>query len=218
MRPLQNYRGSPVHGGNIRRTKGAIARIVNPRTLILVRHCQAAGQEPDAVLTDTGIEQSRDLADFLRPLQNYRGSPVHGGNIRRTKGAIARIVNPRTLILVRHCQAAGQEPDAVLTDTGIEQSRDLADFLRPLQNYRGSPVHGGNIRRTKGAIARIVNPRTLILVRHCQAAGQEADAGLTDTGIEQSRDLAVFLRPLQNYRGSPVHGGNVRRTKGAVAG
>ena len=25
-------------------------------------------------------------------------------------------------------------------------------------------------------------------------------------------------RPLQNYRGSPVHGGNVRRTKGAFAG
>ena len=27
-----------------------------------------------------------------------------------------------------------------------------------------------------------------------------------------------LMRPLQNYRGSPVHGGNVRRTKGAVAG
>ena len=27
-----------------------------------------------------------------------------------------------------------------------------------------------------------------------------------------------LMRPLQRYRGSPVHGGNVRRTKGAVAG
>ena len=95
---------------------------------------------------------------------------------------------------------------------------EFAANMRPLQNYRGSPVHGGNVRRTKGAIARIVNARTLILVRHCQAAGQEPDAGLTDTGIEQSRNLAAFLRPLQNYRGSPVHAGNVRRTKGAVAG
>ena len=38
---------------------------MNAQELILIRHCQAAGQEPDAVLTVTGGEQSRDLADFL---------------------------------------------------------------------------------------------------------------------------------------------------------
>ena len=38
---------------------------MHPSILILVRHCQAAGQEPDAALTDTGIEQSGDLAAFL---------------------------------------------------------------------------------------------------------------------------------------------------------
>lgn len=34
-------------------------------SLILVRHCEAAGQEPDAPLTKTGLRQARALADFL---------------------------------------------------------------------------------------------------------------------------------------------------------
>lgn len=33
--------------------------------LILVRHCQAAGQQPDAPLTPVGQRQARDLAQFL---------------------------------------------------------------------------------------------------------------------------------------------------------
>ncbi len=34
-------------------------------SLILVRHCEAAGQEPDAPLTELGLQQARNLADFL---------------------------------------------------------------------------------------------------------------------------------------------------------
>ena len=34
-------------------------------SLILVRHCQAAGQEPDAPLTSAGQRQARELADYL---------------------------------------------------------------------------------------------------------------------------------------------------------
>ncbi|MCY4475015.1 MAG: histidine phosphatase family protein [Chloroflexi bacterium] len=33
--------------------------------LVLVRHCQATGQEPDAPLTETGHQQAQTLADFL---------------------------------------------------------------------------------------------------------------------------------------------------------
>ena len=33
--------------------------------LILVRHCQATGQQPDARLTETGHQQARSLAHFL---------------------------------------------------------------------------------------------------------------------------------------------------------
>jgi len=36
-------------------------------SLILVRHCEAAGQEPDAPLTEHGERQAAELADFLSP-------------------------------------------------------------------------------------------------------------------------------------------------------
>ena len=33
--------------------------------LILIRHCQATGQQPDALLTESGRQQARALAEFL---------------------------------------------------------------------------------------------------------------------------------------------------------
>lgn len=38
---------------------------------------------------------------------------------------------------------------------------------------------------------------TIYLVRHCQAEGQEPDAPLTEAGIEQAQQLAVFLANKQ---------------------
>ena len=35
------------------------------RKLLLIRHCQSSGQSPDAALTKVGLEQARELADFL---------------------------------------------------------------------------------------------------------------------------------------------------------
>ena len=35
------------------------------RRLILIRHCQATGQEPDAPLTEAGLRQAESLRDFL---------------------------------------------------------------------------------------------------------------------------------------------------------
>ena len=37
----------------------------NVRTLVLVRHCQATGQQPHAPLTDAGAAQAQRLAEFL---------------------------------------------------------------------------------------------------------------------------------------------------------
>ena len=34
-------------------------------SVLLIRHCQATGQEPDAPLTETGHQQAQSLADFL---------------------------------------------------------------------------------------------------------------------------------------------------------
>lgn len=35
--------------------------------LILIRHCQANGQEPDAQLTTEGFKQGNELVKFLEP-------------------------------------------------------------------------------------------------------------------------------------------------------
>ena len=35
------------------------------RRLILIRHCEATGQEPDASLTEAGLRQAESLRDFL---------------------------------------------------------------------------------------------------------------------------------------------------------
>ena len=39
--------------------------MVGTRRLILIRHCEASGQSPDAPLTSSGIEQAERLKDFL---------------------------------------------------------------------------------------------------------------------------------------------------------
>ena len=39
--------------------------MVGTRRLILIRHCEASGQPPDAALTAEGIEQAERLKDFL---------------------------------------------------------------------------------------------------------------------------------------------------------
>lgn len=67
------------------------------RNLILVRHCQATGQHPDAALSETGHQQAQSLATFLsdyaidhittsqylraqqtiQPFANQHGLPIH---------------------------------------------------------------------------------------------------------------------------------------------
>ena len=42
------------------------------RTIYLVRHCDASGQEPDAELTAEGRVQAEELADFLKELNVKR--------------------------------------------------------------------------------------------------------------------------------------------------
>ena len=55
----------------------------------------------------------------------------------RREGGPSTIVRPMTtLYLVRHCHAAGQAPEAPLTEQGLAQAERLADFLAPLEPDR----------------------------------------------------------------------------------
>ena len=75
--------------------------------LILVRHCEASGQEPDAALTDRGLRQAEELRDFLvgQPIDaivtsEYRRARQSAEPLAATLGLqlqVDRRLNERTL-------------------------------------------------------------------------------------------------------------------------
>lgn len=42
------------------------------KNIYIVRHCQAEGQSPEAALTDKGLLQAKELADFFRDIKTDR--------------------------------------------------------------------------------------------------------------------------------------------------
>ena len=58
------------------------------RSLILVRHCEAAGQEPDAPLTETGWQQATELTDFLSA---FPIDAIVSSAYRRTRETVAPV-------------------------------------------------------------------------------------------------------------------------------
>lgn len=56
-----------------------------PRNLILVRHCRAAGQEPEAALTDEGFTQAEELSRFL---SDYEIDFLAASRFRRARQSI----------------------------------------------------------------------------------------------------------------------------------
>ncbi|MGD9894669.1 MAG: histidine phosphatase family protein [Dehalococcoidia bacterium] len=59
---------------------------ISPRHLYLIRHCAAAGQEPDAPLTDAGQRQAVALADVLAAAEIDR---IVSSPFRRARDSIA---------------------------------------------------------------------------------------------------------------------------------
>ncbi len=108
----------------------------------------------------------------------------------------------KRLYLVRHCQATGQEPEALLTLEGESQAEVLADFLAPLGIQR---IVSSPFRRAVQSIQPLANqlglrveidgrlaervlstaPLADWLARY-QASFEELDVGLE--GGESSRD------------------------------
>lgn len=54
-------------------------------TFLLIRHCQATGQQPDAPLTETGHEQAQSLANFL---SDYPIDHITASQYLRTRQSI----------------------------------------------------------------------------------------------------------------------------------
>jgi 2,3-bisphosphoglycerate-dependent phosphoglycerate mutase len=86
----------------------------------------------------------------------------------------------KSLYLVRHCQATGQEPDAPLTDLGFQQAERLRDWFadRPLERIVSSPY----VRAYQSAIP---------LARQC---------GLTVETDERLKERVFCETPLPDWR------------------
>ena len=133
------------------------------RTLLLVRHCQAASQHPDAPLTDVGFGQAQGLAEFLR---DYPIDFIAASRCRRARQTIEpyagsvglpvyqeRRLNERVL-------SAAPIPD---WEQLVRDSFDDADLCAP-----GGESAAGVLRRARAALDDILvrDHRLPLVVTH----------------------------------------------------
>jgi 2,3-bisphosphoglycerate-dependent phosphoglycerate mutase len=83
----------------------------------------------------------------------------------------------RHLYLIRHCAAAGQEPDAPLTDTGARQAEALADVLAATKIDR---IVSSPFRRARDSIAPLAERAGLIVDVDDRFAERALGSGFED--------------------------------------
>ena len=88
------------------------------RRLILIRHCQASGQEPDAALTEAGLRQAEALRDFL--VDQSINAIVASEYLRARQSAM-----PLAAALGLPLQVDGRLNERVLSETPIANWREV---------------------------------------------------------------------------------------------
>ena len=113
------------------------------RSLILVRHCEAGGQEPDAPLTDAGRRQALELADFLStfPVNSIVTSAYR--RARETAEPVAELLHLRV-------ETDARLNERVLSTNPIDHWRDLVrdSFADPDLRVTGGESANDVLRRT----------------------------------------------------------------------
>jgi 2,3-bisphosphoglycerate-dependent phosphoglycerate mutase len=177
---------------------------IAPKTVYLVRHCQAAGQEPDAPLTPDGEAQAVALADFLAPLPIDR---ILSSPFRRAQDSIAPFATRRGLPV---------EPDDRLVERVLSAVPlpDWQEHLRASFADLDRCLPGGESSRT--ALARAVavlddlrrHPATAtvvvthgnllaLLLRHCdRRVGFATWSALTNPDVY----VAALTEPIKPAR------------------
>ena len=152
------------------------------RNLILVRHCQAAGQEPDAVLTAEGLAQAEELSRFL---SDYPIDFLAASRFRRARQSI--------------------EPYAAEADLPIHMDSRLNErtlSAEPVENWRAvvrDSFDDHDLRAPGGESAREVLLRAWAALDDVMEAGHALPLVVTHGNL-----MALVLHSLDPAFG---HGG-----------
>jgi 2,3-bisphosphoglycerate-dependent phosphoglycerate mutase len=159
--------------------------------IYVVRHCKAAGQEPEAPLTPEGEQQARRLADFLagQPIDYLVSSPF-----RRAQATVAPLAERLGLPvhlddrLGERVLAAGPLPDW--------QERLRASFADPDLTLEGGESSRAAMARASAAVDAVLatgaqapivvthgNLMALLLRRFDERFGFESWAALTNPDV-----------------------------------
>lgn len=133
------------------------------KTIYLVRHCQATGQEPEAQLTEKGEEQARQLATFFAdyPVDRIISSPYH-----RAIATIQPLANKRGLVI---------EEDERLVERvlSLQPREDWFERLRETFEDLNLELEGGEssskaMNRANALFAEIMEgeQKEIVLVSH----------------------------------------------------
>ncbi len=112
------------------------------RSVLLIRHCAATGQDPDAPLTDAGAQQAQTLADFL---SRYPIDHITTSEYLRTRQSIEPFASRSDL--------------TIHTDARLKERTLSAEPLDNWQDVVGNSFDAHDLRAPGGESAREVLAR-----------------------------------------------------------
>ena len=148
-------------------------------TLLLIRHCAATGQHPDAPLTDAGIQQSQKLAHFL---SNYPIDHITTSEYLRARQSIEPFANQSDL--------------TIHTDARLNERTLSADPLDNWQDVIRDSFQDKDLRAPGGETANEVLRRAWSALNELNGAGHSLPLVVTHGNL-----MALVLHSLESTFG-----------------
>lgn len=147
--------------------------------LILIRHCQATGQQPNAPLTDTGSQQAQTLADFL---SEYPVDHITTSEYLRARQSIEPF--------------ASQSDLTIHTDHRLNERTLSADPLDNWQDVIRDSFQDKDLRAPGGETANEVLRRAWSALNELNGAGHSLPLVVTHGNL-----MALVLHSLESTFG-----------------
>ncbi|ASJ56067.1 histidine phosphatase family protein [Brevibacillus formosus] len=133
------------------------------KTIYLVRHCQADGQEPEALLTEKGEAQARELTTFFAgsPIDRIISSPYH-----RAIATIRPLAQERGIVVEEDTRLVERVLSGVPREDWFERLRDTFDDLT--LEFEGGESSLTAINRANSLLTEILadEHNDIVLVSH----------------------------------------------------